>query len=197
MRKFVILAAVGLMAMSASAQLGRVERSQAEIALEEASENNAKLRAAHAEALRNCAAKDADACFTLGTSFRRGLNGLPDYKKAAEAYRKACTLGSGEGCSGLAYLYNYGRGMEADLAQSRLYYDKACKLEEVSGCAALGNMMFTGKGGRKDVSGGTKLLKDACDSEYEWACDRLKALGAYDADDDTWERLEDVKSRSF
>lgn len=197
MRTFLIMAAASLMAFTAEAQLDRVERSQAEIALEEAEENNAELRAMHADAIRGCAAKEADACFKLGTSHRRGFGGLPDYKKAAEAFRKSCTLGSGAGCASLAYLYNYGRGVDVDLAQSRLFYDKACKLDEVSGCAALGNMMFTGKGGRKDVTRGTNMLKDACSREYEWACERLTALGAYDEDDDTWDRLKDVKSRAF
>ena len=55
--------------------------------------------------------------------------------------------------------------------------------------------MYTGQGGTKNVTEGTRILQDACDSNYDWACERLIGLGAYRPQDNTWERLKDTKSR--
>ncbi|HCX11425.1 MAG TPA: hypothetical protein DHU81_14015, partial [Hyphomonas sp.] len=110
-------------------------------------------------------------------------------------YRKACDGKVAEACSGLAYLTVQGRGMDADTARARQLYDKACDYGDVSGCAAYGNMIYTGQGGSKNVAEGTRLLQESCDKAYEWACERLSTLGAYQPDDSTWERLEDVRRR--
>jgi len=188
-------AAMSIAALPAVAQYGQVERTQAEIALEEASANLEKNRASKSEAIRACGTKDYEACFELADMYRRGLGGTQDYEKAAENYRKACDGRHAEACSGLAYLTMKGRGMEADPVQARQLYDKACDYGDGSGCAAYGNMVYTGQGGRKNVAEGTRLLQESCDNEYEWACERLSRLGAYQPDDNTWERLDDVKKR--
>ena len=187
--------AMSVAALPAIAQYGQVERTQAEIALEEASANLKENRAKRTEAIRACGTNDYQACFELGDMYRRGLGGLQDYEKAAENYRKACNGSHAEACSGLAYLTLQGRGMDVDHVQARGLYDKSCDLGDVSGCAALGNMVYTGQGGRKNVPEGTRLLQESCDREYEWACERLSTLGAYQPDDYTWERIEDVKRR--
>jgi len=188
-------AAMSIAALPAVAQYGQVDRTQAEIALEEASANLEKNRVRKSEAIRACGTKDYQACFELADMYRRGLGGTQDYEKAAENYRKACDGRHAEACSGLAYLTMKGRGTEADPVQARQLYDKACDYGDVSGCAAYGNMVYTGQGGRKNVAEGTRLLQESCDNEYEWACERLSRLGAYQPDDNTWERLEDVKKR--
>ena len=188
-------AAMSIAALPAVAQYGQVERTQAEIALEEASANLEKNRARKSEAIRACGTKDYEACFELADMYRCGLGGTQDYEKAAENYRKACDGRHAEACSGLAYLTMKGRGMEADPVQARQLYDKACDYGDVSGCAAYGNMVYTGQGGRKNVAEGTRLLQESCDNEYEWACERLSRLGAYQPDDHTWERLDEVKKR--
>lgn len=188
----IMLSAIGL---PAAAQYGRVERSQAEIAYEQAAETLETTRAERAEAIRSCGAKDYDACFRLGDMYRKGLGGAQDYKLSADAYKKACNGDHGAGCAGLGYLTSYGRGVDQNPVQARRLYEKSCHLDETSGCAAYGNMLYTGKGGRKDVAEGRRLLQDACDKEYDWACERLTNLGAYTPDDDTWERLNDAKSR--
>ena len=135
----VFIAAAGLMAAPASAQYGQqVERTQAEIALEKATENLDKDREGRAESLRACATKDYVACTKLGDYYRKGWGGLQDYEKAAEAYRKACNGKDAAGCASLAYLTNKGNGVEQDLAQSRLLYKKSCDLGEVSGALGQG-----------------------------------------------------------
>ncbi|RAN37839.1 tetratricopeptide repeat protein [Hyphomonas pacifica] len=182
-------------ALPATAQYGDVKRTQAEIALEEARSSLEGNRAARSDALTACASRDYDACFRLGDMYRRGMGGLQDYEKAAEAYRKSCNGKNGEGCAGLAYLTTHGRGVDADPVKARVLYEKSCDYGELSGCAAYGNMLYTGQGGSKNVAKGQRLLQDACDRDYEWACDRLTGLGAYQPDDDTWQRLKDAKSR--
>ena len=192
----VFIAAAGLMAAPASAQYGqKVERTQAEIALEEATQNLEKDRAGRAEAIQACATKDYAACTKLGDYYRKGWGGMQDYKLAGEAYRKACNGKDAAGCASLAYLTTKGDGVEQDLAQSRLLYKKSCDLGEVSGCAGYGNMVFAGKGGPKNVVEGTRILQSACDDGYKWACDRITGLAAYDPNDDTWERLKDGAGR--
>ncbi len=188
-------AAMSIAALPAVAQYGRVERTQAEIALEEASASLEKNRARRAELVEQCAGNDDQACFSLADMYRRGLGGDQDYRKAADHYRKACDGRLAEACSGLAYLMIKGLGMDTDLAGARNLYEQACDYGDVSGCAAYGNMVYTGQGGRKNVAEGTRLLQDACDKDYEWACERLSTLGAYQPDSHTWERLEDVKRR--
>ena len=196
----ILAAAISVVAMSvavlpAAAQYGQVERTQAEIALEEATANLETNRVTRTEASQACDTRDYQACFELADMYRKGLGGDQDYKSAADNYRKACDGKVAEACSGLAYLTVQGRGMDADTARARQLYDKACDYGDVSGCAAYGNMMYTGEGGSKNVAEGTRLLQESCDEAYEWACERLSTLGAYQPDDSTWERLEDVRRR--
>ncbi len=54
--------------------------------------------------------------------------------------------------------------------EGRSLYKASCDLGEVSGCAGYGNMLFTGTGGAKNVPEGTRVLQDACNRDYEWAC---------------------------
>lgn len=197
MRFIAMVFAAGLLACSAHAQFGRVERSQGEIAYERAVSSQAEQREQRAEAIGACSQKDFAACFTLGEYYRRGIGGLQDYKKSASSYRKACSGLDGHGCAGLAYLFSGGKGMDVDHAQARLYYKSACDLDEVSGCAGYGNLLYIGKGGARQVDEGTKYLRNACDREYDWACERIIDLGAFDPEDDTWERLKEWKTRNF
>ncbi|MGH1422885.1 MAG: tetratricopeptide repeat protein [Hyphomonas sp.] len=197
MRFIAMIFAAGVLACTAHAQFGRVEKSQDEMAFEKAVSSQAEHREKRAEAIRSCSQMDFAACFTLGEFYRRGVGGLQDYEKSATAYRKSCSGGDGQGCAGLAYLFNDGKGVEIDYAQARLYYKKACDLGEISGCAGYGNLLYVGKGGIRQVNEGTKYLRNACDQEYDWACQRIIDLGAFDPKDDTYERLKEWKTRNF
>lgn len=197
MRFLAMILAAAFMAGTAQAQFGRVEKTQDELAYEKAVASLEEQREQRAEAIRNCAKKDYAACATLGDFYRRGIGGYQDYKEAVTAYRKACSGDSASGCASLAYLYNDGKGLDADHTQARHYYKKACDLGEVSGCAGYGNLLYIGKGGRRQVHEGTRFLQEACDREYEWACQRILDLGAFDPEDDTYERLKEWKTRNF
>ncbi len=180
-------------ALPAAAQYGQVEKTQAEIALENAKSDFAKQKAARQEANTACAARDYEACLTAGDSYRKGTGGTQDYALAIKAYDRACTGQNGKGCASLAYLTMLGRGVDADPAKARSLYKQSCDLGEVSGCAGYGNMLFTGTGGAKNVPEGTRVLQDACNRDYKWACDRLNELGAYDPNSVAYQRLKDMR----
>lgn len=180
-------------ALPAAAQYGRVERSQAEIALENAKTTMADQRAARKDANVACAAKDYEACVKAGDSYRKGTGGTQDYALALKAYDRACKGKNGAGCATQAYLTLQGRGLDADPVAARRLYKQSCDYDEVSGCAGYGNMLFTGTGGAKNVPEGTRLLRQSCDRGYEWACGRLDELGGYDPNAAVYERLNDMR----
>lgn len=177
----------------AQGAFGRVERSQAEIALERAEADFELMKVARQEAQTKCAASDTTACYSLAEFQRTARGGPQDLAAAATNYRKACDARDGRGCAGLAYMTVHGRGVTANIAESRRLYRKACDLGEVSGCAAWGNMAFTGAGGPRDVNGGTRALTEACGRGYEWACSQMRSLGTFDGSDRPLERLRDIR----
>ena len=180
-------------ALPAAAQSSQVEKTQAEIALEQMKTTFAEQRDARNAANTGCAAKDYSACVVAGDSYRKGTGGVQDYDLALKAYDRACKGKNGEGCASLAYLTLLGRGTDKDPAEARQLYKLSCDYGEVSGCAGYGNMVFTGTGGQKNVTEGTRVLNDACNRNYKWACERLVELGAFNPDDSTFERLKDVR----
>lgn len=191
-----ILGAVWLscaLALPASAQFGQVERSQAEIALEEAQAHQAKQKAAREAASESCDANVIAACFKLADMQRTGSGGMQDLSAAAKTYKRVCDAKDGRGCAALAYLTVQGRGVSENQTEGRALYKKACDYGDVSGCAAYGNMAFTGAGGRKDVAAGTRALTNACEREYEWACTRMRDLGVFDTEDNAFDRLKDYR----
>ena len=183
----------GALALPAVAQFGRVERSQAEIALEQAQDRQAKQKAARDAATEACAAKQIEGCFKLADMQRTGSGGLQDLAGAAKTYKIVCEAKDGRGCAGLAYLTVQGRGVTKNQTEGRALYKQACDYGDVSGCAAYGNMAFTGAGGRKDTVAGTQALTNACDQDYEWACTRMRDLGVFNPDDNSFERLKDIR----
>jgi TPR repeat protein len=183
----VFCAAIGL--LPASAQFGRVERTQAEIAVEEAQRNFDRLQARRASAEERCADGTAEACHELGELLRRGDGGPQDLAGAARAYRAGCDGDVAGACAGLAYLTVQGRGIAANPASARRLYERACGLGEVSSCGAYGNMLYTGTGGRKDTAGGTRHLTGACNKGHQWSCERMRELGVFDPKDNAFERL--------
>lgn len=199
MKMTVMMGAVligALMALPAAAQGAgqRVERTQAELAFEQAEASFEKQKEARDAARQKCAGRDWQACYELAEFQRRGVGGAQDLTGAAASYKKVCDARDGRGCAGLAYLTVQGRGVTANAAEGRRLYKLSCDLGEVSGCAAWGNMAYTGAGGAKDVAGGTRALNSACDKGYDWACERIRTLGGFDPNDSSMQRLRDLRS---
>ncbi len=196
MKRISLLAGAALClaaALPASAQSNQVEKTKAEIAYEQAETNFAAARDLRKSTSVDCAKGDPSACNVLGDLYRKGLGGMQDYALAAKAYDKSCDAKDGKGCASLAYMTSLGRGSEADQPEAMRLYKASCDYGEVSGCAGYGNMLFTGSGGTKNVAEGTKVLQGACDRQYQWACDRMDALGAYDPQSRARERLKDLR----
>jgi len=181
-------------AFPAAAQVGQVERTQAEIALEQAETQQAKLKVAREAAETSCKAGNLEGCFKLAEMQRTGKGGAQDLAGAAKSYKTMCDGRDGRGCSGLAYLTVQGRGVAANQTEGRALYKTACDYGDVSGCAAYGNMAYTGTGGRKDIQAGTNALTLACNRNYEWACTRMRDLGVYDPKDNSFERLKSLRN---
>ena len=182
-----------VLALPAAAQFGQVQRTQAEIALEETQSRQANAKAEREAAEAACAAKDLEGCFKLADMQRTGTGGLQDLRAAAKTYKTMCDAKDGRGCAGLAYLNVQGRGVTENQIEGRNLYKKACDYGDVSGCAAWGNMTYTGTGGRKDVVAGTQALTDACNREYEWACTRMRELGVYNPEENPFDRLRVIR----
>lgn len=179
------------LALPAAAQFGKVERTQAEIAFEQAQAGQVKQKAAREAAQASCAAKEIEGCFRLAEMQRTGAGGSQDLKGAAKSYKTMCDARDGRGCAGLAYLTVQGRGVSENLTEGRALYKKACDFGDVSGCAAYGNMLFTGTGGRKDTVAGSQALTSACERDYKWACGRMRDLGVADPDSKAYKALRD------
>ena len=178
-----------VIALPASAQFGRVERSQTEIAVEEAQRYFERDQARRASSQARCEAGEAPACHELAELLRRGEGGPQDLPGAARAYRAGCDGDVAGACAGLAYLTVQGRGVAANPASARRLYEQACSLGDVTSCGAYGNMLFTGAGGRKDTVAGTRHLTEACNTGHEWSCERMRDLGVFDPKDNAFERL--------
>ncbi len=72
---------------------------------------------------------DAEAQTTVGEIYQKG-NGLPpDYKTAADWFRKAATQGNSRAQINLGYLYEKGLGVGQDTSVAREWYQKASGLE--------------------------------------------------------------------
>ncbi|MBY9065582.1 hypothetical protein K1X12_01650 [Hyphomonas sp. WL0036] len=190
-----VLMSAALTLPAAAQGLGqRTQRTQAEIAFEQAETDFQKHKAARDEAQQKCASNEFQACYELAEAQRKGLGGSQDFSGAATNYKKVCAARDGRGCAGLAYLTVQGRGVTANAAEGRRLYKQACDYGEVSGCAAWGNMAYVGIGGAKDVHKGTNALNEACEKEYEWACTRVRELGAFNPEDRPMERMRDMRS---
>ncbi|HYD41349.1 MAG TPA: hypothetical protein VEB43_11020 [Anaeromyxobacter sp.] len=96
-----------------------------------------KLLAA-VRAFQECEQGKVQACVVAGFAHLHGERGVPANPAfAAELFRKACTLGSGEGCLEFGRLLQAGEGVPRDEAAALAHYARACDQELPAGCAAV------------------------------------------------------------
>jgi predicted nucleic acid-binding Zn-ribbon protein len=72
---------------------------------------------------------DATAQLYVGQIYEKGLGQEPDYRKAAEWYRKAAEKGNAQAQINLGHLYEKGLGVPKDGAAAARWYQKAAGLE--------------------------------------------------------------------
>ncbi len=117
-------------------------------------------------------------CHKLANLHLRGQGTPQDYDLAAELFLAACRDGGHtDACLQQAYTDHIGNAGEKNWPRARDLYDRACSQGAPAGCAGLGNMLYRAQGGLPDRVRATRLLQDACNDEYDWACDRLDGFG--------------------
>lgn len=217
----IIGAGIGLSALADQyTPLG--EKSRSEIVNEIAEKEQATAKSSRMAALEQCDAGDVEGCYSLAHHYRMGIGGLQNYYKAYKNYEIACDADLGQGCAGMAYLASRGLGTVKSQPKARALYEQSCDLGDATGCAGYGNMLFTGTGGRKDSIKGANVLNAACDRKVpiseckdpklsdieeqncinqnasaEWACERAFELNSRLDDGGSWDRLKDLRSRSW
>ena len=91
-------------------------------------------RANYATSLRiwlpKAQAGDPEAQAYAGEIYEKGLGVTPDYKTAADWYRKAASQGNSRAQINLGYLYEKGLGVEKDMTVAMDWYRKASGLEQ-------------------------------------------------------------------
>lgn len=76
-------------------------------------------------------AGDAEAQVYTGEIYAKGLGVAPDYKIAADWYRKAAAQDNKRAQMNLGYLYEKGLGVEKNLAEAMSWYQKASGLDKL------------------------------------------------------------------
>lgn len=135
------------------------------------------------------------ACVDLANIYAKGTHVPKDEIKAADLYGVACLDGVKRGCVNAGNLYSNNNQKENAakmwaIACNKYDEGKSCKhLEKLyielcdggdnESCYNLGNMYRSGATAvNADIQKALKLFKNACDNDYESACNRLNSLSA-------------------
>jgi TPR repeat protein len=104
------------------------------------------------------------ACVSLGTIYEEKLHRNND---AVFLYRKACNLGSKDGCYnvGLRYL------KDKDYFKSLKYFSKACLYSDGESCFNVGVIYFAGPSKIRNDKNAFKFFKKSCELNYAKGCD--------------------------
>jgi len=123
-----------------------------------------------------CAAGVINDCAGLGRLHLMGMTGgAPDPRRARELFTKACDAGDGEGCFGLAGIYDLGLGVPRDRRRSAALLGALCGRSQPEACQGLG---LRYKAGFDDDGAGWKragleLDTRACKAGLPAACAAL------------------------
>ncbi len=96
-----------------------------------------------------------------------------DFKGAFKYSKKACDLGSADGCSKVGFHYLDGMGVDKNFKKASEYFKKACQLDESRGCYNLARLYDEGKGVEKNKIKAKQLYEKACKLRNRWACQVL------------------------
>ncbi|MFC1610000.1 J domain-containing protein [Myxococcota bacterium] len=121
-----------------------------------------------------CAAGDANSCYSLATMLSNGEGAQKNPQRAAQLYETSCKGGVLEGCSTVALMYLTGNDVPRDAARARHLLHQSCEGGFSYSCGILGRLLFEGKQFPKDESRGVQLLQKACNHKNVMACEWLK-----------------------
>ena len=121
------------------------------------------------KAKEGCEAGKKSDCIRLSIVFYQ----KKDFTNAFEYSKKACDLGSSDGCSKVGFHYLDGLGVKKNLKKAFKYFEKACNLNESRGCFNLAFMYEKGKVVKRDEKKAKELYEKACKLRNRFACDKL------------------------
>ncbi len=106
-------------------------------------------------------------CLSLGYSYEKGVPPMgikKDINKSMEAYKKACDLGSADGCMNVAYFYKKEARPNGEMTAK--FTQKSCELGNIHQCKYLGYLYREGKYGlKKDYVKAAKFFEISCNKE--------------------------------
>jgi hypothetical protein len=123
-----------------------------------------------------CVGGSAEACAEEG--LRLFKDKADRAQEAFVALQRSCNLGSGAGCTHLAFLYATGSGslVKKDDHRATPLYVKGCDLGDALGCYNAGLMSDEGRGVARDVSRAAARYDEACEMGSTAACTNLGFL---------------------
>lgn len=126
---------------------------------------------------QDCNNGSASACEKLAEQnayhgYDRSVENITD---AFEYSKKACDLGSANGCMQLASIYRDGEGVKKNPKKAIEIYKKACDGGNYSGCTFIVDM-YTSGGVKKDTVKEIEYSKKACDGKDSAGCFHLGAM---------------------
>jgi hypothetical protein len=123
-----------------------------------------------------CVAGSAEACAEEGLRFFKDKTDRA--QEAVVALQRSCDLGSGAGCTHLAFLYATGSGslVKKDDRRATPLYVKGCDLGDALGCYNAGLMSEEGRGVARDISRAAARYDEACEMGSATGCTNLGFL---------------------
>lgn len=154
----------------------------------------ALLRTARGAFERGCALANARACSALASALEMGDRIERDVVRAAELYRRACSLGEALGCRRAGEMYESGRrghvptlqapsppdpappDLPRDARRAVDLHARACELGDLEACFIAGRLLTDGDGLAPDKPRALALFERACDDALALACERAATL---------------------
>jgi TPR repeat protein len=123
-----------------------------------------------------CVTGSAEACAEEGLRFFKEK--VDRAQEAVVALQRSCDIGSGAGCTHLAFLYATGSGalVKKDDRRATPLYVKGCDLGDALGCYNAGLMSDEGRGVARDHSRAAARYEEACEMGSSAACTNLGFL---------------------
>ena len=118
-------------------------------------------------------ARDAEAIFTLGCIYSKGLHGMPqNHTKALELWRRAGELGHADSYCKVGCAYALGDGAEIDKKKARHYYELAAMGGDADARHNLGNA----EGRKGNMDRALKHFMIAVRNGYTGSMDAMRKL---------------------
>ncbi len=123
-----------------------------------------------------CKAKEPLSCVKLMKLYAKGQGrDVPvDLTHARAAAKKACDLGSSDGCTGQSALAKV-TSTGTTTAEAAQMLEDGCNAGQLRTCVMLGQTLMNGSGGVVDRRRAIALFQKACDGRLQEGCDQLRA----------------------